>query len=368
MDIGNNTGIEVKFFSLLQLAVGSSKEINYTITDDEWHAIYKLSMEQSLTAVILRAADELSKISGCKPPLTLLYTWIGQTENIKERSKMVTLQCQKLAAWFSNLGYANCILKGQGVAKLYHQPDERQAGDIDIWVDADRDEIVDVMRFCSIDVTYVDYVNCHASFFTDTEVEVHFRPTWMFNPYRNWKVQKWIKEKWQAQMDNYDSNAGFGYPTIGFNLVFSLIHIYRHVFFEGIGLRQLTDYYYILYNSTAEERDEALKTLRSIGMEKFVGAVMYIMKRVFNINDELLLCKPNEVRGERLLSEIIKGGNFGKYDNRNKYVPNDKKIRRGINNWNRNVRFVKDYPSEVLWMPLWKIWHWVWRKWKGYLR
>ena len=35
-------------------------------------------------------------------------------------------------------------------------------------------------------------------------------------------------------------------PTMEFNLIFQLTHIYAHLMNEGIGLRQLLDYYYVL--------------------------------------------------------------------------------------------------------------------------
>lgn len=199
------------------------------------------------------------------------------------------------------------------------------------------------------------------------EVEVHFRPTLMFHPFANMKVQRWIRENKRAQMVHYDEKLGFGYPTIGFNLVFSLIHIYRHVFLEGIGLRQLTDYYYILNHSTQQERETAFSILDSYGLAKFAGVVMYVLRRVFNIEEKLLLCQTIDVEGDFLLSEILRGGNFGKYDDRNVYVADDETLKRGFNNLKRNLRFLRSYPSEVLWAPAWKVWHWCWRKWKGYL-
>ena len=358
--------IEEKFFQLLQIAVGNFPKVKVVILEDDWKMLYVLASKQSLTGVVISALDKLSN-EGQKPPQGLLLQWIGEGEVIRKRSKTVDKHCEELSNWFKKSDIKSCVLKGQGVATLYQQPDYRQAGDIDIWVDAKRDNVVRLMRSNMLGVTYVDYVNCHVAFFTDTEVEVHFRPTWMFNPFTNRKVQSWIRDNKSVQMSNFDKEKGFCYPTIGFNLVFSLIHIYRHVFFEGIGLRQLMDYYFILTHSTIQERTEALETLKSFDIGKFVGSVMYVMRRVFNIDKDLLLCDPNAVDGASLLKEIMRGGNFGKYDDRNHYVPDTHRWKRGLNNAKRNMRFLKDYPSEVLWMPFWKIWHWGWRKWKGYL-
>lgn len=359
-------GVEEIFFQLLQIAVGKTVDGKISLSEKEWHDVYQLASEQSLVSVILHAIDAQGEIVG-RPSQQLLLQWIGESELIRQRNIRVNQLCGQLTSWFKSKGYDSCILKGQGVAKLYTVPDSRQSGDIDIWVNANIDDIVKQMRNNCLGVTYVDYVNCHVSFFTDTDVEVHFRPTYMFNPFRNRKVQRWVRDNKDAQFLNYDDRLRFSYPTIGFNLVFSLIHIYRHIFLEGIGLRQLTDYYFILTHSSEQERKEAFSTLQSFGMKRFVGAAMYVMKRVFAIEEQFLFCDPIVAEGEFLLSEILRGGNFGKFDDRNVYVPNDNKIEKGFNNWKRNLRFLKYYPSEVMWMPVWKVWHWSWRKMNGYL-
>ncbi len=159
------------FFQLLQIVVGRDDSVKLELSDDEWAAIYRMASEQSVLSVVLQAADILSQ-NGQKPPISLLYQWIGEGEQIRQQNQIVNQQCEQLHSWFENRGFADCIIKGQGVARLYPNPDSRQPGDIDIWVDGRRDEIVKLMRSNFIGVTYVNYVNCHASFFTDTEVEV----------------------------------------------------------------------------------------------------------------------------------------------------------------------------------------------------
>lgn len=355
-----------KFFYLLQVASGRQLNDEIEIAAHEWEVIYEMACKQSLAGFIFKSLEELSKY-GQKPPVNLLFEWIGLREQIKQQNEILDQQCAQLSRWFSVRNYMSCILKGQGVAKLYPEPDSRQPGDIDIWVNGKREVIVKELKNNHIGVNQVDYVDSHVSFFTATEVEVHFRPTWMFNPFVNIKVQRWIRQNKDTQMSNYDKELEFCYPTIGFNLVFSLIHIYRHVFFEGIGLRQLTDYYYILTHSTEGARGEAYKTLQSFGLQKFVATVMYIMRRVFNIDEKLLLCTPNMTEGEFLLSEILRGGNFGHFDDRITRISDEHRWRKGLENAKRNLRFLIHYPNEVIWIPGWKLWHWCWRKCNGYL-
>lgn len=356
------------FFLILQLAVGKHIKNVIHVKENDWQSIYDIATKQSLVGVMMAGIQKLSEIDNSqKPSFLLLCEWIGIAEQIKYQNKLMDENSAMLTKILKSLGYESCILKGQGVARLYPKPELRQSGDIDIWVNGKRDEVVKLLSKHYIGLSYIDYVNCHAGFFTDTEVEAHFKPTWIYNPCTDRKVQKWIETKKAAQMSNFDKEVKFSYPTIEFNLVFSLIHIYRHVFQEGIGLRQLMDYYFILTHSSNEERVNAYATLCSFGMKRFAGAVMYVLRIVFDIEETLFLCEPNNKEGEFLLDEILRGGNFGQYDDRNESIPVDNKIQHGLFNMKRNFRYLKHYPSEVLWMPLWRVWHWVWRKWKGYL-
>lgn len=356
------------FFLILQLAVGNHIKNTIHIKENDWRSIYDIATKQSLVGVMMEGIQRLSEIDKSqKPPLTLLYEWIGITEHIKHQNRLMDEKSAMLTRMLKSWGYDSCILKGQGVARLYPKPELRQSGDIDIWINGSREEILKTFKENYIGLSYIDYVNCHAGFFADAEVEAHFKPTWMYNPFTDRKLQKWIEANKAAQMDNYDNEVKFCYSTIEFNLVFSLIHIYRHVFQEGIGLRQLMDYYYILTHSNNEERVNAYATLCSFGMKKFVAAVMYVLRIVFDIEESLFLCEPNNTAGTFLLDEILRGGNFGKYDDRNGAIHVDNKIQHGLFNIKRNFRYLKHYPSEVLWMPLWKIWHYCWRKSKGYM-
>ncbi len=133
--------------------------------------------------------------------------------------------------------------------------------------------IIRCLRENYIGVSSIDYVHSNFGFFNDVEVEVHFRPSWMYNPFFNRKLQAYFRKYETEQFKRFDKELGISYPTIRFNLVYSMVHINRHIFEEGIGLRQLLDYYYILKNSTLEERKEAYSVLSEIGLCKFTAAM-----------------------------------------------------------------------------------------------
>ena len=61
----------------------------------------------------------------------------------------------------------------------------------------------------------------------------------------------------------------------------------HHFFFEGIGLRQMIDYYYLLRRGfTEEERKETVRVLKYTNMERFARAVMYVMHDVLGLSHQ----------------------------------------------------------------------------------
>ena len=92
---------------------------------------------------------------------------------------------------------------------------------------------------------------------------------------------------------------------------------------------------------------------------------MYVMERVFGLDKGYLLTETDSKRGEKLLDEIMAGGNFGKYDEKiDRSIKSDSAMSFLTRNA-RNFRLLKEYPEEVLWGPAFKVWHWVWRKMKS---
>ena len=60
----------------------------------------------------------------------------------------------------------------------------------------------------------------------------------------------------------------------------------HHFFFEGIGLRQMVDYFYLLKQGfTEEEKRQIVEVIKRVNMFKFATGVMYIMKESLGLED-----------------------------------------------------------------------------------
>lgn len=322
----------------------------------------RLSEKHALVGITFLAIESLSK-EQC-PPRLLLLQWLARTEQIKSHNILLNRRAVEVRSIFNEFGYDNVLLKGQGIAQLYPSPLYRQSGDIDIWLGADMKHTLNVVRkFDNNSNPVYHNVSCHI--FNDALVEVHFRPSWMNNPFTNHKLQQYFQSEFARQALNTTAigdDCMVSTPTLDFNRIFILVHIYRHLFSEGVGLRQLLDYYYVLHKVfSEEERVSTLHVLKQLKMLRFTAGIMYVLHIVFQLDDRFLLCTPNEQDGKMLLSEILITGNFGHYDPRIIRDVEPGSIASFTHRVLRNFRFVRYYPSEAIWTSYFKIWHFFWR-------
>lgn len=216
----------------------------------------------------------------------------------------------------------------------------------------------------------VAYHRFHYDYFGDTEVELHFRPTLMRNLLDDRKLARWYSS-FGPESFVYLEDKGFAVPPASFNVIFVLTHIYRHFLFEGIGLRQVMDYYFVLKNrhtdrtgktdifSPAEEA-EIKETIIDLRLTRFAEAMMWILHTQMGLEEQYLICGMNEKEGRFVLDEILQTGNFGQADRRYRYKCWFK-LRHHIAH---GSYLLMHYPSEVIWTPIWLIYHkwWKWNK------
>ena len=356
--------VTFRFFDLLHIALKHKDKFSQNPTEKEWRELFILCKEQALIGIAYKAIERLSLQQ--RPPKNILLQWCLSAENIKSRNAQLDEKILNISQKFYTDGFDNIVLKGQSVAQYYkldnlHQ--YRTPGDVDIWMFGKRDDIISYVQqhkpTCNIVYHHIDFPNID-----DVEVEIHFTPSWMNNYFTNSKLQNYF----HSCGETIFSKARTGdtmLPTLthSFDRVYILVHIYRHLFHSGVGLKQLLDYYYVLKQGfTEDERKETMQVLFSLKMQRFAGAVMWVLQYVFGLEDQYLLVSPDGKDGRFLLDEIMLAGNMGQYDKRINRAKNNSQFGRFVRNVKRNFRFVRSYPSEVLWSPFFKIWHFFWRK------
>ena len=369
------------FFDFLRFCIGTAKEIPGSLKEADWEELYAIAKKQALLGVLFYGIQRLPK--ELAPEQKLLMQWMVMAEQIRKQNIRLFQDSVKVCKKFENKGFANCILKGQGNALLYPDPYMRTPGDIDIYLAGGRKRVMQyINKVCPNQVMRYHHVDFPVM---KTAIEVHFTPSYMFFPIHNSRMQKWFKEVMGEQCNHRGSLPdGYGeihVPQVSFNVIYILSHLYRHIFTEGIGLRQLLDYYFVLVkwhtdltNLTDSNKSlpqmtqintdlDALRhKLKYLGLWKFAQAVMFVMKEVFGLSEDRMIAPMDEKEGKFLLDEIMRGGNFGQYDDRMGSKVGESKIHRYFRMNLRNLRFVKHYPTEALSEPLFRTWFAVWKK------
>ena len=358
------------FIELIQITLGTRTVLSRIPSEGEWLQIYDTAAKQSLVGIVLGGIEKIRATNtALRVPKILLLQWIGEVQMIEQQNKKLNETAEHLTRIFRNGWLRSCVLKGQGVARMYggSLSLRRQPGDIDIWVEGGRKKVLQFLKSSYLKTGKVVIHHVDTSIIEGVETEVHFLPSYSYNYLRYIKYKKFFKEEANQQFDHFDEQVGFAYPTNRLNAVYLMMHIFSHVFHEGIGLRQLMDYYFVLIHLTDEERKWAYGKLKWLGLGKVTSAVMYVMKAAYLMDDKYLLSSPSEKTGKYLLEEILAGGNFGKFGDQNESAHSGSSFNLYLKNLKRLGKVYSLCPSEALWAPIWKPSHWLWRKWKGYV-
>ena len=235
------------FFDFLRFCIGSAKEIPGSLKEVDWKKLYAIAQKQALLGVLFYGIKKLpAEYVGIEKEL--LLRWMAESQMLEKTNVRLNDAVIQVSEWFRKKGFRTCILKGQGNALMYPNPYSRTPGDIDIWVEGGDKRVISFVRSIS---PHEKACYHHIEFpsYKGVEVEVHYRPSFLLCIWHNRKLQKYYERMKDEQFSHrvmLGEQGEIAIPTVEFNLIFQLTHIYSHLMNEGIGLRQLVDYYYVL--------------------------------------------------------------------------------------------------------------------------
>ena len=241
-------------FAFLIYCLRDKEDMSKVVAGMDWQELYSFASKQAILGLCFDGIERL----GNEYPEELkqnpigreqLMTWMGKAQQIRRQNMKVNVVASQLYSMLRGNGLRCCVLKGQGNALMYPNAYSRNPGDIDVWVNASREQITeyakkhfklgDDIRYQHIE-TSVDGV----------PVELHFFPCTMNNSVYNARLQKWFKRNADLQCSNVvslpDGIGEIAIPTTAFNVIYQLTHLYHHFFDEGIGMRQIIDYFLVV--------------------------------------------------------------------------------------------------------------------------
>ena len=235
------------FIDFLRFCIGSVKEIPSSLKEADWQELYAIAKKQCLVGILFDGIKKLpAEHVGMKKEL--LLQWMAESQMLENANVRLNDAAIQVSEWFRKKGFRTCILKGQGNALMYPNPYSRTPGDIDIWVEGGDKRVISFVRSIS---PHEKACYHHIEFpsYKGIEVEVHYRPSFLLCFWHNRKLQKYYERMKEEQFSHrvmLGEQGEIAIPTVEFNIIFQLAHIFSHLMNEGIGLRQLVDYYYVL--------------------------------------------------------------------------------------------------------------------------
>ena len=242
------------FFAFLRYCLGYKGDMSRVVTGMDWQELYSFASKQALQGLCFEGIERLGKeypeeLKRNPIGRELLMTWMGKAQQIRRQNRKVNTVASKLFSMLREDGLRCCVLKGQGNALMYPNPYSRTPGDIDVWIDASRERI---MEYAQNKFELEDDIRLqHLETSLDgVPIELHFFPCSMNNPIYHARLQKWFRRNADLQCSHIvglpDGAGDIAIPTTAFNVIYQLTHLYHHFFDEGIGMRQIIDYFLVV--------------------------------------------------------------------------------------------------------------------------
>lgn len=376
------------FYTILQSAIGKMVQLSHTLSEKEWNEILGLAKKQALVGIMFEGIERLPQEQW--PPRNVVLQWTMMVESIKHRNRQTTDVCLRLTEALDKDAFETCMLKGQanhvyydGLNSGHSLGQLRICGDVDVWIwpkAKTLHPVKSIIDYCQRKRILLSLCHLHAEVkpVNGVPVEIHFRPSFLNHPLRD----RYFQQLFQSAQFEKVNIAGCGELTklrVDYDLLFQMNHVYRHLLDEGVGMRQVLDFYMLLkaYRKESLVRNDLMdgsalqRHVKACGMGRFASALMYVLQKIFDMESSELLCAPSEHHGSFLLEEMMLAGNFGHYDARMRTLEVKKgklpyQLQKASRRFKRNLRFLTSYPGEVICEPIARVEHFLWRKYRLY--
>lgn len=353
----NITKEQKQFFTLLRAGLwGTEADASLFDASTDWMALYNEAKKQSSIGLVYDGL--LTLPAELRPSRGMFLQWSNIVARIEEGNEHLNEELKNVFTLYREHGLTPVLLKGQGVAQNYRQPNHRQSGDIDVYLGKEMEKANALLR---PDATHEEEEMAkHTAFhWRGVEIENHCIMVSLNAPGAKRFFQKTIEEWYPGghtiTIDGYPVEV----PPHEFNSIFLLIHAINHFFSGGLGLRQVTDWLCLLHATRSEFNKELCNQyLKKTGLTRAAKAFGAIAVECLGLPAEDLPFSLNDKdlqRGEWLLGYIWEGGNFGFY--RSDRKPRPKGYWAG--KWwffATSCGYCKDFfqlaPAEAVWCPV----------------
>ncbi len=325
-----NTSISTSTKQLLALVRASlwqePVDVSLLSNDVDWESIAQLALQQTVGIIVFEAA--LSLHTNLQPP----KEWFRKALYFMESNRRTHLLVDKCAAdavsKFKDQGIESVMLKGQAYACAYPRPEMRQCGDIDLYVgESNYFPAYEAVRNFGWEreeklIPYAKHYGCRIN---GVRIELHRIAGQLYTRSTDTKFQNWSRLQFSIS-DRTILIAGrdIQIPTPIFDVIFVFLHLYHHFMNGGIGLRHVCDWAMLLHRHAGKiDTEELGKRLKEFHLMKGWSIFAPILVEHLGLKESEcpFYNHKNKKKSDRILSYIIKEGNFGRVLKKSNYRP-----------------------------------------------
>ena len=355
------TPIQELLLALLraQLWLKPVDDVKLPTTIDDWDFLMNLAYKQAVVCFISAACLRHKDVDSIPCAIREeMHEVIEENKKIHKKHNEVLID---LITFFEKKGFHPILLKGQGIAQMYLQPELRQCGDIDLFfVPEEYKKIKEEVQYLTDERALIKETYKHFNFvYKGIEIEIHRNTCNFPNPFLNSKFKRWTYEYMRRPSYVVIYKKKILIPTELYNIIYIFVHMWHHFECGKIKLRQLCDVIVITESSLKDVSNKDFKAkLKYFSMYDNFLVFDFFSASLCGLTTDFMLEKRNRCSGKAkmFLSMVFQGGipHILFHDNycmKFPYVPLSK-IYKGVN------YFLFYYPiigQHVIWRFLNKI-------------
>lgn len=302
-------------YLLLRLALRNrAADLQYSLqvdwTDVNWQHLYDVAKAQGVLAIVFDGIKRVMVERGDNSlgmPRSLKMRWLSVVDSIEKKNTSQRMAVEYIATACEKCDLHVMTFKGLSLARFYPEPLHRECGDIDLYALGGRHK--DLNRL----ITDLGGTIIHSS---AKHSEIKLRSVMIES--HNYFVYRYLSKRAKTvnsrlvdsvcSAEPYGEHNSLYYPNSEFDTLFVIYHAANHFKFEGISLRHIIDWCYIVQRAGCD-----LSQLTEYGLERFSAVLCRIGKHSLGFDLPEHLCCCDDKTYSRVLSDII-GSNVGKDD------------------------------------------------------
>lgn len=342
------------FFTLLRSGLWGKETDDlspFPLSPEAWQQVYKLAMHHTVEGIIFAGLEKLPE--NFIPSKALFIQWSVRVTKIAQRNRQMNQVLKELNHLFTAQSLAPILLKGQGIARYYQNPEQRSSGDIDFYF-PQKNAYQKANQLMASKGYKVVYTPGRSTFyyFKNIEIEHHQTALDIHNPF----VHSYLQNLLQQQENHRDhlllgdeSVVGLLSPLL--QSVQASTHILKHLLSFGIGIRQFCDVAMIYRHFGSSQDGEKLQAIyRKLHLYRWITEFHGVLIQYLGFPQEKLpFHTPGTEFTDCMMEDVWQAGNFGLADPR--YPTQKTGVQTGKRLWVRFKKYRRYAPWEAFFFP-----------------